>query len=291
MINGNAKTNFDLNSGATMTFIKFIKSHKAIVIISLLFAIMSVANSWGAESKSSNQKPAYHIYLTFDDGPLEGSEDIDDAVRTDKIKINVFVVGSHVRSVPRMSTYFQLYENNPYIEVGNHSYSHAHDDYRLFYEYPETVYQDFERNERVLQLKTKLARLPGRNMWRIGNIAKNDVRSGSSAGDLLAKNGYTLFGWDLEWQHDARTGAPIQTVNDIYYVIESLLKEHKTVQENHIVILCHDEMFRKNWEETELKQLIERLKSTGNYEFNHLSEYPKNGRTGTVQPKHSKDIK
>jgi peptidoglycan/xylan/chitin deacetylase (PgdA/CDA1 family) len=252
---------------------------------------MSVANSMAEESKSSNQKPAYHIYLTFDDGPLEGSEDIDDAVRTDKIKINVFVVGSHVRSVPRMSNYFQLYENNPYIEVGNHSYSHAHDEYRLFYEYPDAVYQDFVKNERVLQLKTKLARLPGRNMWRIGNIAKNDVRSGSSAGDLLAKNGYTLFGWDLEWQHDARTGAPIQTVNDIYFVIESLLKEHKTVQENHIVILCHDEMFRKNWEETELKQLIERLKSTGNYEFNHLSEYPKNGRIGTVQPQHSKDIK
>lgn len=87
-----------------MTFIKFLKSQKAIVIISLLFAIMSVANGWAAESKSSNQKPTYHIYLTFDDGPLEGSEDIDDAVRTDKIKINVFVVGSHVRSVLRMST-------------------------------------------------------------------------------------------------------------------------------------------------------------------------------------------
>ena len=288
MINGNAKTNFDLNSGTTMTFRKFLKSHKAVVIIGLLLAILSVTNSRAEESNSSTQKPAYHIYLTFDDGPLEGSEDIDDAVKADKIKINVFVVGSHVRSVPRMSSYFQLYENNPYIEVGNHSYSHAHDEYSLFYKDPEAVYQDFEKNERVLQLKTKLARLPGRNMWRIGNITKNDVISGSSAGDLLSKNGYTVFGWDLEWQHDARTGAPIQTVNDIYHVIESLLKERKTVQENHIVILCHDEMFRKNWEETELKQLIDRLKLTGKYEFNHLSEYPKNGRTGSEQSQHGK---
>ena len=34
-----------------------------------------------------------HIYITFDDGPLEGSEDIDDAVRQEKINVNVFVVG------------------------------------------------------------------------------------------------------------------------------------------------------------------------------------------------------
>jgi len=258
-----------------MNFNKFLKSDNTMVIICLLLSIMFVTNSWAEESKSSNQKPIYHVYVTFDDGPLEGSEDIDDAVRTDKIKINVFNVGSHVRSVPRMSTYFQLYENNPYIEIGNHSYSHAHDEYRLFYKDPEAVYQDFEKNERVLKLKTKLARLPGRNMWRIGKISKNDVLSGSTAADLLSKNGYTVFGWDLEWQHDARTGAPIQTVNDIYHVIETLLKERRTVTENHIVILCHDEMFRKNWEETELKQLIERLKSTGKYEFNHLSEYPK----------------
>jgi hypothetical protein len=49
----------------------------------------------------------------------------------------------------------------------------------------------------------------------------------------------------MKWQHDALTGAPIQTVNDIYDVIETLLKERRTVTENHIVILYHDEMFRK----------------------------------------------
>lgn len=258
-----------------MTFGNFLKSHIRIVIISLVLAFMSLSNSWAEEFKSINQKPPYHIYLTFDDGPLEGSEDIDDAVKKDKIKVNVFVVGSHVRSVPRMGTHFQLYENNPYIEVSNHSYSHAHDEYRLFYKDPEAVYKDFELNKQVLKLNNKLARLPGRNMWRIGNIAKNDVKSGSSSADLLSKNGYTVLGWDLEWQHDARTGAPIQTVNDMYHLIETLLKERRTVTENHIVILCHDEMFRKNWEETELKELIERLKSTGKYEFNHLSEYPR----------------
>jgi hypothetical protein len=33
-------------------------------------------------------------------------------------------------------------------------------------------------------------------------------------------------------------------------------------------------MFRKKWEETELKELIERLRATGEFSFHHLSEYP-----------------
>jgi peptidoglycan/xylan/chitin deacetylase (PgdA/CDA1 family) len=244
-----------------------------------------LSSCWAEELKVDGKKPPYHIYLSFDDGPLEGSEDIDAAVKLEKIKINVFVVGSNVQNVPYMRKYFQLYENNPYIEIGNHSYSHAHNGYGLYYKDPESVYQDFIKNERVLQLKSKLARLPGRNMWRIGSKTKNDVASGSLAADLLSKNGYALFGWDLEWQHDARTGVPVQTVNDIFNQIESLLKERRTVTENHLVILCHDEMFRKKWEETELKQLIELLRTKGLYEFNHLSEYPvqrENGGSANV---------
>lgn len=243
-------------------------------IIILFMTCLLISSCWAGELKADNQKPLYRIYLSFDDGPLEGSEDIDNAVHTEKIKINVFVVGSYVDASSRMRKYFQLYANNPYIETGNHSYSHAHNEYSLYYKNPESVYQDFIKNENVLQLKSKLARLPGRNMWRIGGKAINDVTSGSLAADMLARNGYSVIGWDMEWQHDNRTGVPVQTVNDIFIQIEKLLKEHKTVTENNIVILCHDEMFRKKWEETELKQLIERLRSTEAYEFRHLSEYP-----------------
>ena len=52
-----------------------------------------------------------------------------------------------------------------------------------------------------------------------------------------------------------------------------------------VTILCHDEMFRKNWEETELKQLIDRLKTTGLYEFSHtLANILKIGRLPNKQP-------
>jgi peptidoglycan/xylan/chitin deacetylase (PgdA/CDA1 family) len=42
-----------------------------------------------------------YIYLTFDDGPLDGSEDIDDAVTKENIKINVFIVGQHAQSTKK----------------------------------------------------------------------------------------------------------------------------------------------------------------------------------------------
>ena len=255
--------------------IKPLKCQMPQIIIALFIACLLVTNCQAQELKADVKKPVNHIYLTFDDGPLEGSEDVDNAATIEKIKVNVFVVGSSVESSSRMLRYFHLYENNPYIEIGNHSYSHAHNEYGLFYKDPQSVYQDFLKNEQFLKLKSKLVRLPGRNMWRIGGKKINDVTSGATAADLLAENGYSVIGWDIEWQHDAYTGAPIQTVGDIFHQIETLIKDRKTVTENHLIILCHDEMFRKKWEETELKQLIERLRSAGGYEFNHISEYPK----------------
>ena len=157
--------------------------------------------------------------------------------------------------------------------MGNHSFSHAHDDYRSYYNNPDAVLQDFLNNEKTLHLANKLARLPGRNMWRLKDRRVDDVESGSQASDILFINGFKVFGWDLEWCHDPKSGVPIQTVEDMINLIEKYFSEKRTVTENHLVILCHDEMFRKSWEESELKQLIDKLRIKG-FNFAHLSEYP-----------------
>ena len=215
-----------------------------------------------------------YIYLTFDDGPLDGSEDIDDAVTKENIKINVFIVGQHAQSTKKMRRYYQLYLNNPLIEVGNHSFSHAHNQYEKFYENPQNVFQDFLKCQDQLKIPNKYARQPGRNQWRLKDTSINDVRSGSQSADLLYKNGFKVFGWDIEWQHDSKTGTPVQTVDDMIEIIEKRLNEKKTVRPGNLVLLSHDEMFRNGWEESELKQLIEKLKAKGNYRLEHLSKYP-----------------
>lgn len=216
----------------------------------------------------------YNIYITFDDGPLAGSEAIDKATKSEEIKFNVFVVGRHVFMSKKLRSYFNLYKRNPFIEIGNHSYSHAYNRYKAFYNNPPRAFTDFLKNEQALQLDNKIVRLPARNIWRLSDTAINDVKSGSAVADSLFKHGYKVFGWDIEWQHDNKTAEPIQTTDDLKEMIEQRLKSHKTVRENNLVLLAHDEMFRKNWEASELKNLIDKLKANGKYRFMHLSEYP-----------------
>lgn len=215
-----------------------------------------------------------YIYLTFDDGPLNGSENIDSVILAEHLKISVFLIGEQAEESKRLGSYYKLYEQNPFVEVYNHTYTHANDKYALFYSNPPYVLADVQKNERLLNLRYKIVRLPGRNSWRINDRKKDDGMIGSAAADLLAKNGYKLYGWDIEWQHHSRSGAPVQSVDVMVKEIESRLENGSTFTKNHIVVLIHDEMFQKKWEESELKQLIDKLRTHENYVFEHIRYYP-----------------
>ena len=215
-----------------------------------------------------------YIYLTFDDGPLNGSENIDSVILAERLKISVFLVGEHAEKSKILGNYYKMYEQNPFVESYNHSFTHANNKYALFYSNPPNVLADIQRNEQLLNLRYKIVRLPGRNMWRIGDRKRDDGVSGSVAADLLAKNGYKLYGWDLEWRHNGKDGTPIQSVDEMTNEIESRLETGNSFTKDHVVILIHDEMFQKKWEESELKQLIERLRLHPNYVFEQIRFYP-----------------
>jgi len=78
------------------------------IIIALILACSFVSSCSAPGLKTAGEKPLYHVYLTFDDGPLEGSEDVDNAVRAEKVKINVFVVGSYIQIFPPMGNIFSF---------------------------------------------------------------------------------------------------------------------------------------------------------------------------------------
>lgn len=239
-----------------------------LITVSLLFTLPLIISFKGKEISIK------YIYLTFDDGPLEGSERIDSVVLVERLKVNVFLVGQNIKEDKRLKNYYDLYEENPFIESYNHSFSHAHNKYKAFYRDPADVLTDIQKNEQVLQLKYKIVRLPGRNIWRLGQRSRNDGTSGQGAANLLANNGFKLFGWDLEWEHNASDGVPIQTVEEMTREIENKLESGSTFMKDHIVILIHDEMFRKKWEESELNQLIDNLRKHENYVFEHVRFYP-----------------
>lgn len=216
----------------------------------------------------------YHVYLSFDDGPLPGSEHIDSLVLAERVPVSVFLVGHNISYNPRMDNYYKLYEANPFIHIYNHSFSHAAGHYRHYYGDPQSVLADIDQNQQYLQLHNKIVRLPGRNTWRIGNRMRNDTAGGAQAADLLMQQGYTLFGWDLEWQHNPASGVPLQSAALMGKEIMNRLANGNTFTKNHIIILLHDEMFRRPWEGDQLKALIDTLRKQPMIVFNDLSTYP-----------------
>ncbi len=221
---------------------------------------------------SQENDPKY-VYLTFDDGPLGGSEKIERVVRAEQVKINVFVVGKVMETNTRLQSYFELYRENPYIDVYNHSFSHADNQYAQYYKNPQGVLEDIIKNETLFRLPYKIVRLPGGNIWRLGDRKRDDGKECAAAADLLAAHSYTVVGWDLEWRHDSRTGAPIQSVAVMMARVTTLFETERMFTPGHLVLLLHDEMFRKNKDENQLKLFITALKQQG-YILEHLRRYP-----------------
>ena len=254
--------------------IKRILFFAGISFLAIFISSYIVRNPIAIDKINRHALPIKYIYLTFDDGPLNGSENIDSVILAERLKISVFLVGENTERSRLSGEYYQLYEQNPFVEAYNHSLTHANGKYELFYSNPQNVLEDIQKNEKLLNLRYKIVRLPGRNIWRIGDRKRDDEKSGSAAADLLAKNGYKLYGWDIEWQHNAKDGIPIQSVDEMAKEIESRLEGSNTFTKDHIVLLIHDEMFRKKWEESELKQLIDKLRLHENYVFEHIRFYP-----------------
>jgi peptidoglycan/xylan/chitin deacetylase (PgdA/CDA1 family) len=214
------------------------------------------------------------LYLTFDDGPLKGSEKVNVIAAFDSIKINVFIIGKFVFKNDSTRQFFKAYQDNPFIEIGNHSFTHANSHYHSYYQHPEEVMSDFFLNNDTLHLINKITRLPGRNCWRINGISRNDVEDEKAAADSLVSYKYKVFGWDIEWHSDSE-GKMIETATDIFDKIEIIAGRKTSLTPNNIVILCHDPMLVDPYNESELRLFIKEVKASGNYQFEHLSNYPR----------------
>jgi len=226
------------------------------------------------QQTQKNKNAKKYIYLTFDDGPLQGSEYVNKIILAEKIKISVFLVGEHVLMDRTMDDYYKYYEENPYIDEYNHSFSHANEKYDEFYSHTGKAVADFQKNAKLLKFSYKIARLPARNMWRIDGRKRDDIPSGSKTADSLQHIGYKVAGWDIEWQHKGVAATPIQSVDEIYKEICTMVETNNTFTPNNVVVLLHDEMFQKKWEESELKQLIDKLRTNKNFVFEQLRFYP-----------------
>ena len=211
-----------------------------------------------------------YIYLTIDDAPLNGSRYIDSVISATKVKTNIFMVGDPIHKSGKFKNYHEMLKKNRYIELYNHSYSHANHKYSSYYKNPEQVVSDFDKNMKEFHLHHNIARLPGRNLWQLGDRKKNYRQTGSDAAKLLAEKGYKIFGWDIEWKYDSKDNSPQQTIDEL---LEEIKNASATFTENHIVLLMHDQMFGKINDKNDLAKLIEKLREN-DFSFEYLSDYP-----------------
>ncbi|WP_299439140.1 polysaccharide deacetylase family protein [uncultured Rhodospira sp.] len=210
-------------------------------------------------------------------------------LNAEQVKGTLFMVGEHVSSDWRRGV-LQDAHSSGFVQVANHSYTHAGGNHTGYYKDAEAVLKGFKKATKTLGITgTPIdARLPGRNTWRAGTIVRTDPTNGSDSGaaaNRLAQNGYRIFGWDVEWRRTGASAAegaghPDQRASDLVRQIASSLgRAGGTQKPDKCIVLMHDTMFRASKSEMEgitdrqqLLQFVQALKRN-KYKFDFMSNY------------------
>lgn len=226
------------------------------------------------EKPPAKKKKKKTIYLTFDDGPNKGTQNVLDIINKEAIDVTLFVVGEHVYGSNQQSATYDSILSSRFIEVANHSYTHAfHNRFTKYYSVPDSVVKDFERCADSLQLHSKIARTPGRNIWRLRNIRQTDISSSIDAADSLQKKGYAVLGWDLEWFYNDLLQA-VQTSEQMASQVDSMFTYNHNKTTGHLVLLAHDQVYADCKDSASLHRFISTLKEKDEYDFAMVNQYP-----------------
>ncbi|ADX68224.1 MULTISPECIES: polysaccharide deacetylase family protein [Weeksella] len=213
------------------------------------------------------------VYLTFDDGPQEGSEKINKIVSEENIKATVFLVGFNAFT-PKLKSYVKDYKDNKNIELANHTYTHARNKYSQFYSNADNVLKDIERNNDSILFPNRIVRFPGRNIWRVGKRKHNDFdKASAQVADYIASKQYAIYGWDYEWERPKK-GNSIDSPQSIYKGIMHRLEKNYTFEKNHLILLMHDNMFSSVENSEKLRELIRLIKGNDKLVLDVISNYP-----------------
>ncbi|MEO7769021.1 MAG: polysaccharide deacetylase family protein [Ferruginibacter sp.] len=247
------------------------ESSTAVSTIHLTLPDSTVNNSLA--SPPHKKKKNKTIYLTFDDGPNKGTRKVMHIAKEEQVPITMFIIGEHVYgSAEQTATYDSLAECS-FIELDNHSFTHANNRYEAFYSQPDSAVKDFKRCADSLGLTGNIIRTPGRNIWRTKNISCTDIKKSVITADSLQKAGFIVIGWDLEWHYDNLLQLE-NTGEELLQLVDSLFAKGKTKTLNHLVLLAHDQVYADAVDSLALVLFIEKLKTADAYNFEVISNYP-----------------
>lgn len=215
-----------------------------------------------------------YIYLTFDDGPQNGTMNVYHIIKALDVKATFFMVGQHAADKALKNIVDSIRDSYPEILLANHSYTHASNRYHFFYDHPEMAMQDFLQAQESLQVPYKIIRLPGNSAW----VRQDEVRASKLVKPvslLLDSLNYNVIGWDVEWNFNHKTARPVQSVTSMVKLVEEALNRGESHTKKHVVILSHDRMFRHPEDADSLYNFINTLKQHPNYVFETITSYPR----------------
>ena len=210
------------------------------------------------------------LYLTFDDGPLAGTDDCLAVCDAKGVKATFLMVGTHMTGNFREAQVKAVKDKG--MLQGNHSFSHWHqssnyaDSGKTNAEWQADFKSCSDKIAGILGTsgaEFKFARLPGKNAWRVGSVDKDDGNSKRVA-DHLQAQGYSLFGWDVEWKFTgtAAESDPKESPQEIVDQVKAAFSNGSTASANKVVLLMHDHQFRTSrMNKVKLEQLIDKLKA------------------------------
>jgi peptidoglycan/xylan/chitin deacetylase (PgdA/CDA1 family) len=214
-----------------------------------------------------------YIYLTFDDGPQNGTTTCLQLVKNEQIKATFFMIGNQVGDEYLKKLVRSVRNDYPEILLANHSNTHANNKYRYFYHHPNMAFEDFMQAQEKLHVPFKIIRLPGNSAW----VSATSFKASPLVKPVCMKldsAGYNVIGWDVEWGFDHKTANPIESPETMFQMVNNAFEKNYTHTKNHLVILTHDRMFRHANFTDSLQKFIGLLKQNPNYIFETVDHYP-----------------
>lgn len=227
-----------------------------------------------ADSLAKQNSRRKKLYITFDDGPNAGTMHVLESVTATGVPASFFIVAKHTYDSPEQQATWEKLKATPGIELCNHSYSHAGNRYSRFYRNPQNVVADLARSNDSLHFQNKVARMPGRNAWRIGDNIHTDVKESKAAIDSVGQAGFSVMGWDMEWGFDHKTLVPDADTSLLFRRIQNMLNDSVTRTPGHLVLLAHDQSFRREEDIKLLEAVLVHFKNDPEYELMLASRYP-----------------
>lgn len=181
------------------------------------------------------------VYLTFDDGPSQNTDEILDILNQYGVKATFFVVGKEDEYSKEM--YRRIVEEGH--TLGMHSYSHK---YSILYDSIDAFVSDITRLQDYLYeitgVKTNLFRFPGGSSNLVSNIEMNEFIS------YLNVQGITYYDWNVS------SGDATNREISIEQLVNNVITDVSKYQNS--VVLMHDADNKTNTVKA-LPEIIEKL--------------------------------